>query len=144
MWGWCESVVVSFPSSLVVFFLGFPSLHALVFIQKTFLWLVLLFLVCVVLYCYRNGKREGRCRGGQGEDAWSIKFDNVHIQIKDHHKASIKSKHHIFKKSIRGLSSPSKASSLIKPKSKAHGFYEVLNSPLNSCGLLLGSLKISP
>ena len=33
-------VVVSFPSSLVVVFFRVPSLHALVFIQKTFLRLV--------------------------------------------------------------------------------------------------------
>ena len=37
--------------------------------------------------------REKRGRsGGQGEDAWSIKYDNVDI----HHKASSKSKHHTF------------------------------------------------
>ena len=26
-------------------------------------------------------EKRGR-RGGQGEDAWSIKFDNVHIQLR--------------------------------------------------------------
>ena len=73
----------------------------LVFIQKTFCELFLLFFlfflcVCVcVLYCCLGMVKEKRGRrGGQGEDAWSIKFD-VHIRTnKSHYKASSKSKHH--------------------------------------------------
>ena len=40
--------------------------------------------VCVcVLYCCLGMVKEKRGRrGGQGEDAWSIKFDNVHIQLR--------------------------------------------------------------
>ena len=50
--------------------------------------------VCVCLGMVRK-KKGGR--EGQGEDAWSIKYDNVHIQLrKNHHKASSKSKHHTF------------------------------------------------
>ena len=65
--------MVSFPSSLV------PSLHALVFIQKTFFVTcscdLFMLVLLLLLLLYRNGKREG-------EDVWSIKFDNVHIQLR--------------------------------------------------------------
>ena len=27
-------------------------------------------------------KEKGGRRGGQGEDAWSVKFDNVHVQLR--------------------------------------------------------------
>ena len=41
--------------------------------------------VCFVLL-FGNGKREekweGEGGGGQGEDVWSIKYDNVHIQLR--------------------------------------------------------------
>ena len=70
-------------------------------------------------------EKRGR-RGGQGEDAWSIKFDNVHIQLRIIIKLLVNSNITLYILSVHGLS-PSKASSLIKPKSKAHGFYEVLN-----------------
>ena len=86
-------------------------------------------------------EKRGR-RGGQGEDAWSIKFDNVHIQLRIIIKLLVNSNITLYILSVHGLS-PSKASSLIKPKSKAHGFYEVLNPLLTSCGVL-GSPKISP
>ena len=49
----------------------------LVFIQKTFCDLFLLFFVAVVcfLYCCLGMVRENRGgRGGQGEDVWSIKL----------------------------------------------------------------------
>ena len=69
-------------------------------------------------------KRGGR--GGQGEDAWSIKFDNVHLQLRIIIKLPV-NPNITF---IRGFRSPSKASSLIKPKSKAHGFYEALDAGL--------------
>ena len=87
-------------------------------------------------------EKSGR-RGSQGEDAWSIKFDNVHIQLRIIIKLPVNPNITLYILSIRGFRSPSKASSLIKPKSKAHGFYEVLNPLLTSCGLL-GSPKISP
>ena len=36
-----------------------------------------------VLYCCLGMVKDKRGRrGGQGEDAWSIKFDNVHIQLR--------------------------------------------------------------
>ena len=39
--------------------------------------------VCVCLYCCLGMVKEKRGRrGGQGEDAWSIKFDNVHMQLR--------------------------------------------------------------
>ena len=59
-------------------------------------------------------KRGGR--GGQGEDAWSIKYDNVHIKLRI-----------IIKLPVNpNITLSSKASSLIKPKSKAHGFNKAL------------------
>ena len=73
---WCQSVVVSFPSSWL--FMRVPSLHALVFIQKTFCDLFLLFLLL------RNGKREEKWEGEQGEDARSMitKYNFfVHIKL---------------------------------------------------------------
>ena len=79
---WCHS-------HLVWLVFRVPSLHALVFIQKTFCDLFLLFFC--LLYCCLEMVREKRGgRGGQGEDAWSMKYDNIHI------KASSKSKHHTF------------------------------------------------
>ena len=50
MQGWCESVVVSFPSSLVVFF-RVPFLRALVFVQKTFCDFFLLGFFCCFFSC---------------------------------------------------------------------------------------------
>ena len=71
-------------------------------------------------------KRGGR--GGRGEDAWSIKYDNVHIQLRMIINSNA-SKHTFLY--LRGFTSPSKASSLIKPKSKkAHRFYEALDAGL--------------
>ena len=50
--------------------------------------------VCVgVLYCCLGMVDKRGRRGGQGEDAWSIKFDNVHTQLRIYHKASSKAKH---------------------------------------------------
>ena len=64
-------------------------------------------------------KRGGR--GGQGEDAWSIKYDNhICTQLRII-KLPVNPSIILFKKSIWGVRSPSKASSLIKLKSKAHG-----------------------
>ena len=80
-------------------------------------------------------------RGDQGEDAWSVKFDNVHIQLRIIIKLPVNPNITLFL-SICGFRSPSKALSLIKTKSKANGFYEVLNRLLTSCGLL-GSPKTS-
>ena len=78
MQGWCESVVVSFPSSLVVFF-RVPFLRALVFVQKTFCdffllgFFVVVFFLFVILYCCLGMVREKRGRrGGQGEDACMV------------------------------------------------------------------------
>jgi len=68
-------------------------------------------------------KRGGR--GGQGEDAWSIKYDNVHIQLRIIIKLPI-----TLSLSIREFRSSCKASSLNKPKSKAHRFYEALHTGL--------------
>ena len=67
--------MVSFPSSSVVFF-RIPSQHALVFIQKTFCdLLILFFFVVCFLYCCLGMVREKRGgKGGQGEDVWSIKL----------------------------------------------------------------------
>ena len=87
-------------------------------------------------------EKRGR-RGGQGEDAWCIKFDNVHIQLRIIIKLPVNPNITLFL-SIHGFRCLSKASSLIKPNSKkAHGFYEVLNPLFTSCGLL-GSPKTSP
>ena len=36
--------------------------------------------VCVLYCCLGMVKEKRGRRGGQGEDTWSIKFDNVHIQ----------------------------------------------------------------
>jgi len=61
---WCRS-------HLVWLVLRVQSLHALVFIQKTFCDLLLL----LFLYCRLGMVREKRGgRGGQGEDAQSIKY----------------------------------------------------------------------
>ena len=77
---------------------------------------------------------RGGGRGGQGKDAWSTKYDNVHIYTtKNHHKASSKSKTSHFVLSIRRFRSLSKASILIKLKSKAHEFYEALHANVEHC-----------
>ena len=71
---WCHSHLVG-----LVFRVA--SLHALVFIQKTFMWLVpadFLFLYC----CLGMVRKKRGGRGGRGEDAWSINYDNVHIQLR--------------------------------------------------------------
>ena len=52
--GWCESLVVSFSSSLVCFD-GF----------------------IVVFFGLRNGKKERRREVGKGENTWSIKCESV-------------------------------------------------------------------
>ena len=74
MQGWCESVVVSFPSSSVGF-LGFhPYMHLFSF-RKLFVTCSCYFFFVVCLYCCLGMEREKRGgRGGQGEDAWSIKL----------------------------------------------------------------------
>ena len=36
--------------------------------------------MCVLYCCLGMVKEKRGRRGGQGEDTWSIKFDNVHIQ----------------------------------------------------------------
>ena len=63
MYGWCESIVVSFLSYCLFGFWGVPSLHVLVFIQKSLLWLV-----SIVLLIFRNGKKERREVGGEAEE----------------------------------------------------------------------------
>ena len=54
--------------------------------------------VCVcVLYCLGMVREKRGGRGGQGEDAWSIKFDNVHIQLRIIIKLPvIQTSHYIF------------------------------------------------
>ena len=55
-------------------FLRVPSLHALVFIWKTFCDLfVLLFLLFFFLEIVRVK------RGRQGEDAWSVKYESIEL-----------------------------------------------------------------
>ena len=108
--------------------------------RKLFVTCPAVFLLFFVLLV-RNSKREGV--GGEAKGKMHgrcIKYDNVHIYTtKNHYKASSKSKHHTF---VYG--SPSNSSSLIKPKSKAHGFYEALhacrliNPSLISCGSTIG------
>ena len=51
--------------------------------------------VCVLYSCLGMAKEKRGRRGGQGEDAWSIKFDNVHIQLRIIIKLPVKS-HYIF------------------------------------------------
>ena len=108
---------MSFSSSLVGI-LGFhPDIHVFVFVQKTLCDLFLLFF----LYCLGMVKEERGGRGGQGEDAWStcIKFDNVLIQLRIIIKLPVNPNITLYILSIQGVGSPSKASSLIKPKSKS-------------------------
>ena len=52
-------------------FLRVPSLHALVFIRKTFCDL---FLLLIFLLFLRSSKRKEK-RGRQGEDAWSVGYE---------------------------------------------------------------------
>ena len=58
--------------------------------------------------------------GGQGEDVWSIKFDNVHIQLRIIIKLPVN-----ILLSIRRFRSPSKASSLINRSPKHMGFMRI-------------------
>jgi len=69
-------------------------------------------------------------RGGQGEDAWSIKYDNVHIQLRIIIKFPVNPI--IIFLSTWEFRSLSKASSPynLKPKSKARAFYEALHAGL--------------
>ena len=84
--------------------------------------LFLLFFLFCFLYCSLGMVREKRGgRGGQGLDAWSIKFDNVHIQLKIIIKLLVNPNITFFL-SIQGFRSPSKASSHIKPSAKHVGF----------------------
>ena len=56
-------------------FLMVSSLHVVVLLQKTFCDS---FLLLFFALSFRNGKREKNSgRGGQGEDAWSINYDNI-------------------------------------------------------------------
>ena len=65
-------------------------------------------------------KRGGR--GGQAEDAWSIKYDNVHIKLRIIIKLPCsKSKHHTFF-IYSGVLKFEQSLKPQKPKSKAHGF----------------------
>ena len=66
--GWCESVVVSFHLVWLVF-LGF---YPYMLLYENFF--VAHCCVCIVVKRW-----ERRLRGGCGEDAWSIKYGNVHI-----------------------------------------------------------------
>ena len=75
---WCHSHLV-----WLVFEASIPTCTC--FHSENFLWLVPAIFVVVVcfLYCCLGMVREKRGgRGGQGEDAWSIKYDNVHIQLR--------------------------------------------------------------
>ena len=93
MYGWCECVVVSFPSSLVGF-LGFHPYMCLFSFRKLFVTCsCCLFFVLFLFFClFRNGKKEERWEGRpSGRCMVYIKYDNVH-----NHKASSKSKHHTF------------------------------------------------
>ena len=76
-----DGVKVLWNHSHLIWLLFFrvPSLHALVFIQKTFCDLFVLFFFVVFLYCCLGIVREKRWEEGQGKDAWSMKFDNVHM-----------------------------------------------------------------
>ena len=68
----CYSVV----PILFGWFLRVPSLHALVFIRKLFCDLFLFFF----FYCFLEIVREKRGgRGGQGEDAWSVKYESIEL-----------------------------------------------------------------
>ena len=112
--------MVSFPSSLVGF-LGFHPYMRLFSFRKLFCDLFLLLFFVVFFVLFRNSKRE-RWERRLKERCVSIKYDNVHIYtIKNHHKASRKSKQW-------GCRSLSKAYSPIKPKSNVLGFYEALHA----------------
>ena len=64
-------------------FLIVPSLHALVFIQKTFFVTCL----CSFLGLFLEMVREKR--GGEIEDAHSVKYEGIELCCsKNHHKAS--------------------------------------------------------
>ena len=56
-----------------------PSLHALVFIWKTFLYLFLLLF-------FRSIVREKR--GRQGEDAWSVGYESIELCCSQRTKSS--------------------------------------------------------
>ena len=66
---WCHSHVV-----WLVFEDSHPYMHFFSF-RKLFVTCSYCFLLFFVLQERRGG------RGGQGKDAWSIKYDNVHISV---------------------------------------------------------------
>ena len=89
---WCECVVVSFPFSLAGFWGFHPYMHALVFIRKTFLWLVpdVSLLACFLIFFF-NSKREER---------WERKARGRYMVCKVwKHRAELftKNNHHKFK-----------------------------------------------
>ena len=85
-------------------------------------------------------EKRGR-RGGQREDAWCVKFDNVHMQLRIIIKLPVNPNTTICFYLYMGLDARAKPQ---EPKFKAQSwvFNEVLNPLLTSCGLL-GSPKIS-
>ena len=81
--------MVSFPSSLVGF-LGFHPYTPLFSFRKLFCDLFLLFFVLFfvfvsfvcLFFCLGMVREKRGGRGGQAEDAWSMKYDNVHIKLR--------------------------------------------------------------
>ena len=53
---------ISTTESVYAFVFGASFLHVLVFIQKTFFDLLLLFF-CLFIFIFRNGKKRGQVRG---------------------------------------------------------------------------------
>ena len=70
----CESVVVSFPSSLVGFW-GFQPYMGLFSFRKLFCDLLL----HVVLFFFLGMEERLEGGGGRGEDAWSVKYESIEL-----------------------------------------------------------------
>ena len=131
--------MVSFPSSSVGF-LGFHPYMRLFLFRKLFVTCSCYFCCCCLflVLLFRNGKREGRWEGRPRGRCMVYKVDNVHIQLRIIIKFPENPSITLFFLSIWGFRSPSKVSSLIKPKSKAHGFQLGFKSPAHFVWATIG------
>ena len=129
---WCrDGVNVLWCHSHLVWLVCFHSENVF---MTCFCWVFFLFCFTVMYWMARE-KRGGR--GGQGEDACFIKYDNG---TKNHHKASRKFKHHTF-----FIFSFKPHKTQVKSTWVIWGFaWRLINPLLISCRLQLGSLKNSP
>ena len=109
-------------------------MHALDFIQRTFLWFVPVVFVSFALFLGMVRKKgEERWEGSPRGRCWSVKYKSVEIYCSKEPSWIQMLPSEIANPDIK-LWDIVAQQSFIKPKYKAHTFYEALHGPINPIG----------